>query len=102
MPDAVDAVAVHVARLGVLGKLIERLALVGPLFAAVVARHDGPIARWFGIGAGHQRRPVGRASAVAVRFSGGVAVERVERQALGVDQGFALGGVGTLRRRRLR
>src|SRR5580704_3475895 len=102
MPDAVDAVAGHVARLGILGELIERLALVGPLFAAVVARDDGPIARCLGIGARHQRRPIGGALAVAVRFAGGVAVERVERQALGVDQGLALRCIGTLRRRGLR
>src|SRR5580704_8781062 len=102
VPDAVDAVAGHVARLGILGKLIKRLALVGPLFAAVVAGDDGPIARCLGIGTGHQRRPIGSASAVAVRFAGGVAVERVERQALGVDQSLALGRVRALRRRCLR
>src|SRR5580693_1911368 len=102
MPDTVDAVAGYVARLGVLGKLIERLALVGPLLAAVVAGDDGPISRCLGIGAGQERRPVGGALAVAVRFAGGIAVERVERQALGVDQGLALGRIGALRRRRLR
>src|SRR5580704_6701108 len=102
MPDAVDAVAGHVARLGILGELIERLALVGPLFAAVVARDDGPVARRLGVGAGQERRPVGGALAIAVRFAAGIAVERVERQTLGVDQGLALGRVRAFRRRRLR
>src|SRR3954463_12937323 len=55
VPDVIDAVARHVARLGVFGPGVERLALVGPLLRAVIARHGPPVGRPFGAGRGPPR-----------------------------------------------
>ncbi len=99
----IDAVAGDVAGLGVLVERIERLAFIGPLLVAVVARDYRPIAGWLGVGRSHQRRPIDGALAVAGRFAGGaIVVEDVERHALAVDQRFALGGIGRGCRRGLR
>src|SRR5271170_5566171 len=92
MPDVVAAIAEDVAGLLVVLPEIQRLALVGPLLAAVVTDDHRPGAGGLGIRRSHQRRPVGRALGVAGRLAGrGVAVEDVERYALGVDHGLALG-----------
>src|ERR1700681_723189 len=94
MPDIVAVVPVEVARLLVVLPEIDRLALVGPLLAAVVTGDHGPAARSLGFGGGHERRPVGCALCVAARLAGWVGVPRVERHALGIDQHLALRGVG--------
>src|SRR5271170_7109068 len=96
VPDIVDAVAVRIAGIAVLVEGVKRLALVGPLLAAVVARDDAPVARRRGVGGGEEWRPVGGADAVAAGFSGRVAVESVKRHAGAIDQRFALGRVGDL------
>src|SRR3954471_14128008 len=84
MPGAVQkAIASDVAGLGVLGEGVERLALVGPLLRAVVARDDG-VAVGGGIARlGLQHRPVGRARTIAGRLAVRILVESVERHALG-------------------
>src|SRR5271170_3790375 len=97
VPDIVDAVAVRIAGIAVLVEGVERLALVGPLLAAVVARDDAPVARRCGVG--EEWRPVGGADAVAAGFAGRVAVESVKRHAGAIDQRFALGRVADLCRR---
>jgi hypothetical protein len=66
MPGAVQkTVASDVARLGVLGKSVERLALVGPLPGAVVAGDDGVAVagRVAGFGLQHPRARYGSVSA---------------------------------------
>src|SRR6187455_2627274 len=100
-PYVVEPVAGLVARLRILAPRIQRLALVRPLLAAVVARDDLVRGRRRA-GAGDEvRRPVGRALAVAGRLPApaDVAVERVERHAGRIDQDAA-DGLGRIRRRR--
>ncbi len=104
VPDVVAVVARGVARLLVVLPEVERLALVGPLLAAVIAGDHGPRPGGLGVGRGHQRRPVGGAIAVAARLTGGgIAIVNVERHALGIDQRLALCGIaefgGLLRQR---
>ena len=48
LPGAVDAVAGLVAGLRVLGPVVQRPALVGPLLLAVVARDDAVVAHRLG------------------------------------------------------
>jgi len=98
VPDIIDAVARHVAQLGVFGPGVERLALVGPLLRAVIARHDRPIARCRGAGRSREGRPVGGALAVASGFAGRVLVEDVKRHALLVHERLAFGCIGDLGR----
>src|SRR5574341_1046516 len=87
VPDVVEAVAGHVAGLGILGPVVQRPALAGPLLAAVVARDEAPVAAGGGAGGGHQRRPVGGAGAVAhaLARAGRIAVEGVERHLVRAD-----------------
>src|SRR3954468_7705061 len=59
---------------------IDRLALVGPLLGAVIPRHHRPVAGRFGISSRRERGPVGRTLAAAVRLSGCVFVEHVNRR----------------------
>ena len=90
-------VAVGVARLLVVFPEIERLALVGPLLAAVVARDDGPVTGILGIAGNHQRRPIDGALAAAGRLVGrGVAVERIESHPFGIDQHLSFRGIADL------
>src|ERR1700722_14796611 len=102
VPDIIDAVAADIAGIAVLVIGIDRLALVGPLFAAVGTSDDAPVARWLGVGGYCKRRPFRCALIVAVRRAGGVAVERVERHACATDERFALGRVACRRRCGLR
>src|ERR1700729_3044239 len=97
VPDVVAVVALGVARLLVVLPEVKRLALVGPLLAAVIAGDHGPRSGILGVGSGHQRRPVGGAVAVAARLTGGrVPVVDIERHALGIDQRLALRGIADL------
>src|SRR6185369_2058794 len=85
LPDVVDAVAGLVARLGIFGIVVERLALVGPLLLAVVAGDHRVVARRLvGVG-GHQGRPRRGAGAIAygLAASGRILVECVERHSVG-------------------
>src|ERR1035441_2420468 len=65
MPDVPELVAHHVASLLVDRVVVERLALEGPLLAAVVARDDREVAFRPSACRGHRRRPQRRARAVA-------------------------------------
>ena len=102
MPGVVHALARRVTGIFVFDRGIKRLAFIGPLFAAIVARDERKTSRLIGIGVGNQRKPIGGALGVAIRFAGVVAVEDVECHSVDVDEGFALGCVGADRRRCLR
>src|SRR5215475_10016971 len=79
VPNVSAIVAFDVAWLLVVLPEVERLTLVGPLFAAVIARDDGPVARVLGVSGNHERRPIGRALGVASGLVGrGVPVKGVE------------------------
>src|SRR6266702_8378609 len=101
MPGAVEkTVAGDVAGLRVLGEGVERLALVGPLLRAVVARDDGvTVARGIA-GLGLQPRPVCRTRSVAGRLAVHILVEGIERHALSVSEHVALVGLAGLGWRR--
>src|SRR3546814_13377559 len=83
-----EAIAGGIARLLVLDPGVKRLALVGPLLAAVVAADHAPVARALGAGRNRQRRPVLRAGAVADRLARhGVLLEGVEGHEIGRASG---------------
>src|SRR5215475_1405323 len=65
VPNVVAIIAFDIARLLVILPEIERLTLIGPLFAAVVAGDDRPLTGILAITGHHQRRPIGGALAVA-------------------------------------
>src|SRR3990167_8111152 len=90
-PHLVHAVAGLVAGLGVLDPEIQRFALVGQLHAAVVALHGAVVTARRGA-FGLQSGPVGGAGAVADGLAAArcVAVEGVERHAVGADQNTVL------------
>src|SRR6476661_2515922 len=76
MPRVVrETVTGLVAGLLVLHPRIERLALVRPLLAAVVARDDRPVGARGRAGCRHQRRPVRRAGSVARALAARILVE---------------------------
>src|SRR5215470_14661568 len=107
VPDVIAIVAFSIARLLVVLPEIERLALVSPLLAAVVACDNSPVTGVLRIARNHQRRPVDGALTVAGRLvRRGVAVIRIEGHSLGVDQHLAfrriadLGGFGGLGERK--
>lgn len=95
MPDAVDAIAGHVASLLILGPEVKRLALESPLFFAIIAQHNAVIAA--GAVAIHHKewRPVGGAWAIAnaLAATGGILVKGVQRHAVAASE-HAIGGHG--------
>ena len=94
VPDIVDAVARNVTRFGVFRPSVKWLALIGPLLPAVVARHDGPVAGCLGVRICHERRPVGGARPIAIRFPRCVLLEHTKRHALCIDKRLAFRGIG--------
>src|SRR5882757_4265450 len=93
MPGAIhEAVARRVARLGVLGPAVDRVALVGPLLQPVVTHDNRPVAGSLAAVSHEHRRPVGGTRTVAHRLAGSVLVEGIERHALGTDEHAAAGG----------
>ena len=80
MPDIQDAVTGLVAWFSVLGPVIERLALHGPLLFAVVAGDDLVVTGALACIGSHQGWPVGCAGSVAHRFAtaADVVVKRIE------------------------
>src|SRR6266699_1615920 len=77
VPNIIDAVAGCVAGRFVLRPSIERLAFVGPLFAAIIPRDERKTSRRGGVGIGDQRRPIDGTLRIARRLAGAVAVEHV-------------------------
>src|SRR3984885_540023 len=70
--------------------------------ASVAAGAQGNIAGGAGVGGCDQWHPEICALTVAIRLALAVVVERVERQAVAVDERFAFRGIGAGRRRALR
>src|SRR5574343_7653 len=99
VPDIVESVAGLVARLLVLGPVVQRLALEGPLLLAVVAHHDAVVAAG-GIAVHRvQRWPVSGARAVAhaLAAAGGILVEDVQSHAVTAGE-YVAGHHGRRRR----
>src|SRR6185312_16487976 len=86
VPDSADPVAGDVARLLVVLPEVKRLAIIGPLHAAVLARGMGIFSFRLGVRSGHQWWPFRCTGIVAVGRARRILVECVERHALGVGE----------------
>ena len=93
------AVARDITGLGVLNPGIEWLSPIRPLLAAIVANNNGVVYFQLGVAHGHQGRPVGRARAVARRFSGLILVKHIQGHSFLIGQNLTLFAVASFRRR---